>query len=174
MNRFQLLSIIFVVFTFASCNKENNIIYENGSLKGTWNITSHLYYDSEGHLEFGGPLDTPSIKLSIDNYVIQYMEFSNYRPYYLLYFSYEFYDGILMQYPDSLLDYDLNMYYWNPIDSSMGDFVITVYPFSGSISRPDSSLIIESRNRENGGSLVITYEMLDKESIDLRNEFDNY
>ena len=103
-----------------SCDKDEDIVpSDNVSIIGTWNKSFFTRYDTEGDVYSEGAYDTIRIeKLSINNSVIQEMFIDTIGQFYfLMYSSYEFENGMLKKYPESLIDIDMNIYHWNPEDN---------------------------------------------------------
>lgn len=173
MKRYFFLGFA-LILGLISCDKDEDI---GSTIIGTWNKTFTIRYDNKGDVYSEESLDTIRIeKLSISDFVIQEMYVDTIRQFYfLIYSSYEFENGQLKKYPDSLIDNDMNKYYWNPADSMFGTFPVKSYPFESSINHNNSNnKFIENRVFDDFKSMDIFYDRLDEKSIDLISEFGKY
>lgn len=160
-----------------SCDKEEEPnSKDNLTILGTWNENFIKRYSTNGDLTAEESLDTIRlIMLSIDDFTIQEMLIDTAHSFFfLMYSSYVFENGVLKTYPDSLIDIDMNKYYWNSLDSTLGSFPIQVKPFESKIEQSDNSEFVENRVIEGSGSLDLFFNRTNEVSIDLKNEFENY
>ena len=176
MNRLFPLCILVFIIVLACDKKDNNTRNDDISILGTWNETLIKRFDSEGTPVSEEALDTVRVsKLCIQGAMSQSMHIDNSNSFYfLMYSSYEYEDGVFKILPDSLLDINMNMYYWSAKDSSFGTFPILTYPFASTIEQYDNEVFIEKRSKENIGSIEISYHRISQDYVDLSEEFIAY
>lgn len=176
---FRLLSFSILIFitVLVSCDKGDNGKLNNEMfLEGAWNATHIKRFNTKGVLLSEEALDTTRVsKLSIHSGITQSMHIDTLHLFYfLMYSSYEYENGIFKTLPDSLLDIDLNMYYWNATDSTFGTFPVLSYPFESTIEQFDNEVFVEKRSKEHIGSIEISYNRISHDYFDLSEEFIAY
>lgn len=174
MGKIIFLCMVMIAL-LVSCDKDEDINLNNElTIKGSWNRNIVERYNVEGELTSVESLDTMwLIKLSIGNSIIQEMMIdSALQFFYLMYESYEIENGILKRYPDSLIDIDMNKYYWNSEDSTFGSFPVRAYPIECSIEQSNNNEYIEHRVFDND-SIIMKYNRLNNLNIDLLIEFES-
>jgi len=176
MKKILILSITLIILLVSCKKNEEPNINNQLSLFGTWNENYIERYDVDGELTGMESIDTIRlIKLSIGDFVIQEMMIDTVHSFYfLLYSTYEFESNVLKRYPDSLIDIDMNKYYWNSSDSTFGTFPILASPREYIIVETSETEFVENRIIEGYGSLVVKYNRLLDTNTDLLVEFENF
>ena len=182
----RLFSIFFFVISifliFFSCDKNPSSpenLDNNVSIIGTWQQVHSTRYDTANNIIEDFDLDTVRIsKYSFFNNTLQSLliDTLKYQFYFLLYYHYRFDIDSLHFFPDSLLDVNNEIHYWNPVDGSFTPYFPVITPqFSSHISFLDKDNFVETRNvdenpRSPAYRLENHWKRLSNDPIDLKSE----
>lgn len=172
--------IKFLAFTWiliaTSCNSEDNSNNEEFTINGTWSVTQQTWIDSNKKVTEKIVMDTLRIqRLSFEENNCQFLNISHLNGlYFVIYFHYSLENNVLSFYPDSLIDSDNVIHYWNSETNHFDDYPVLAEPLVSKIEIQNSNHYKEVRTFADKSGLIISHEKVSDENTDLSLELVKY